>query len=748
MPFKTKEEMFGDGGGFGPAVPFSTTNPPGTSAGNRGVQFGEQLTAAIANRTHYALALNDEDLNTRLAAFEVGGLDAAYDNGAVGPSGGGRVITKDSGAVQTDSSLAAQYTEDITNAHFRANHFGDVVRGGGGYESTGFARSGVAPLFGFLDRRALNFAGYTVVSDTIAATISGSTITIGAGQFRDGSANTHLLLGYDLIEILSGPHAGVYVVASLTSGVAASVLQLDGTVPVFAAGSPTVRVFRAMFGSFGRYGHVGTHSLSTTIVTGAPGYESAVDFVPGSTLGRFDTASASPDGARYAFRVRWKQLNGTVDTRLTVDSQGQLRSHVSRSQLTTAQRVASADLGAPAMVIDQDDPGGTVESQVGYMARSYGTLARWFGVATFGDARPPTTPTGSFAFNFINNPPYHVDMTDVVHTDWGVQPGLTLFEILTPTAQAGVYMVSQRDPNTGEITLVDLDGQAVTLPAAGAGTARILYGVTAGRRNYDVGTSALSGFASAGSASLVAESPRQVGGTALLLECNNQNATPTEFHLIRSMVSEDGSLAEVFAVNSLGHVYGRSIISNEFLYRTPATRSVFIPAWAGMSVRSQNSANVPWYSSVVSVSPTQGYLLTSREDFARLAFSLNAFLPHGAVISEIHAIVAPGAARAPGNRMALFYFKGTKADVAANAIPTYSGPLEDAEAAGIEEDAGTTAWQQISITGLSETLSNLLSGTAVSDITVMVLAGDDAGTNSDDIYGIRVVYTDPGPRNY
>lgn len=81
MPFKSAAEMFGDGGGFGPAVPYSTSNPPGTSAGNRGIQFGEQLTAAIANRTSYALAENTDDLNTRLSVFETGGLDAAYEAG-------------------------------------------------------------------------------------------------------------------------------------------------------------------------------------------------------------------------------------------------------------------------------------------------------------------------------------------------------------------------------------------------------------------------------------------------------------------------------------------------------------------------------------------------------------------------------------------------------------------------------------------------------------------------------------------
>ena len=77
MAIKTAAEMFGDNAGFGTRVPISFTNPSAYSSGNRGVGFGEQLTSAVANRPHYELALNDEDLNTRLAVFETQGIDGA-----------------------------------------------------------------------------------------------------------------------------------------------------------------------------------------------------------------------------------------------------------------------------------------------------------------------------------------------------------------------------------------------------------------------------------------------------------------------------------------------------------------------------------------------------------------------------------------------------------------------------------------------------------------------------------------------
>ena len=51
--------------------PWGPTVPRNASEAERikiiGIGFGEQLTASIANRTHYSLCLNDEDLNTRLA---------------------------------------------------------------------------------------------------------------------------------------------------------------------------------------------------------------------------------------------------------------------------------------------------------------------------------------------------------------------------------------------------------------------------------------------------------------------------------------------------------------------------------------------------------------------------------------------------------------------------------------------------------------------------------------------------------
>jgi hypothetical protein len=107
MSFKSKEELFGDDAGFGDRVPVDETGPVGHGASNRGIARDEPASAEVANRSHYALALNDENLNDRILEFETSGLDAAYRLGAVATPGGGRVITADGGPVEIQGSGAA-----------------------------------------------------------------------------------------------------------------------------------------------------------------------------------------------------------------------------------------------------------------------------------------------------------------------------------------------------------------------------------------------------------------------------------------------------------------------------------------------------------------------------------------------------------------------------------------------------------------------------------------------------------------
>lgn len=749
MAFFTSQQLFGNGAGSPGSpgwVPVDTAAPPTYSANNRGIGFGEQLSSAIANRSHYALALNDDDLNTRLALFETGGLNAAYDQGALAVDGGGRLITKDGGAVETVSNLVAQYGDDIANAHFRANQIADTERGGGGFDSVSFGRAGDSALFGFLDRRGANFAGYTVVADSISTTISGSTVTVGAGQLRDGSSNTHLVFGYDMIELLDGVHAGLYVILSLSSGTAATVRNLDGSTPTFAAGAANARIFRPTFGSFSRHGHTGTLGYAANTMMGLAGYESALDLIPGCTLGRYDTASSSPDGARYAMRVRAKDLFGAVATRLDVDAQGQLTSYVTRSQLTTAQRAASANFGAPATIVTQDDPATTVDFEIGHLARSTGALERWFGFAAFGDARPATTPTGVFAFNFINTA-YNVDLTDVIAADWMVSAGLTFVEILTPSPQAGVYMVSGRDAGNGNMLLVDMDGATVTFPTSGAGTMRILYGVMIGGLDYNVGTSARIGTTASGRASMYVQSPKQVGGTALLLEAGNQNANPTDYFLIRSTTAEDGANDEQFSVTGVGQISGRSITladssHDAITYRTAPSRSFVIPMASGRAITDAAGATPEWR---YTTSPTSNAVQVSLVNSGVLIFPIQEYLREGMIITNIRLLCDPGTARVGANRITL----GLHYEWSDWAVPN-NNPITTQVVGGAYAFDDASSDKQIislaSVLGVGHTVEKdeLLTPRAY---YVYVKAGNTGAASPDTAYALSITVTDPGARN-
>jgi hypothetical protein len=71
MAIKKAAVLFGDDGANGKRVPIALSRPTTDSAygvNNRAIGFGEQLTSMIANRPLYALALNDEDLESQISA--------------------------------------------------------------------------------------------------------------------------------------------------------------------------------------------------------------------------------------------------------------------------------------------------------------------------------------------------------------------------------------------------------------------------------------------------------------------------------------------------------------------------------------------------------------------------------------------------------------------------------------------------------------------------------------------------------
>ena len=126
---------------------------------------------------------------------------------------------------------------------------------------------------------------------------------------------------------------------------------------------------------------------------------------------------------------------------------------------------------------------------------------------------------------------------------------------------------------------------------------------------------------------------------------------------------------------------------------------------------------------------------TSQHDFARLVMDLSALLPDGATLTQVEAIVTPGAARAGANRMNMFLSRQTP-NFGTPAIPVALGPLFS-----VFDD--TTGSVQVLDTGaMTEAINR------TSDLVLQIIAGDDAGTNKDDVHAIRVSYDDPGPQNF
>jgi hypothetical protein len=240
MAIKSKEEMFGDGGGFGPAVPFSVVAPGGHSAGNRGIAFGEQLTAAVANRTHYALALNDEDLDARVVPFESDGLDAAYRLGALAVPGGGREIDIDGGAVR----LTIPDTGAIAGlATALETHWGE----GSGTRLGSYVMA---------DGRRAHLRPYIRVplgiTDSITFAFHAESPTFGRLNITDviDMEGWENLLPYGMwVEIVTGANPGLYrLVRTFDADNRVFVRAMNGSVPAFpTSGVGTLRFYNTHF---------------------------------------------------------------------------------------------------------------------------------------------------------------------------------------------------------------------------------------------------------------------------------------------------------------------------------------------------------------------------------------------------------------------------------------------------------------------------------------------------------------------
>ncbi len=474
MAFKTAAELFGDGGAWGIQVPIDVGPPSGVyDPTNRGIGFGEALTSAIANRSHYALGLNDDDLNTRLALWETGGLNAAYDLGAAAVPGGGRLITKDAGAIETTSTLGTQYLEDLANAHFRANALSDTTSGGG-FDFRGNTTS----AYGFLSRQNAAIAGaYTTLAASAAVLLNpggavGSTVRYAAGVSTGG--NTDLcFLGLDFIEINgSSGFDGLYILYSLgaTPGTDLIVRTLSGSVPAFTANTAaTARIFRA---------NVMSSTSSASFVDS--GLVVAAGFGHSSTLTLLsqieDSTGGVVGGGDIALGFWYKPPDGNPVAKTFFTAMGRMVSEAGAGLFGADSRAMERlEGGIPVITLDKSaesggrheigvlvqDTSGLVDSWAAIETRNRidvaavgidqslnGVFSAVMGTITLTDTGP--TPPG-----------------DLLKTTWsfGVQPGMTLVRLLTGTGAGRIYLLYALNLTAGgsddQIVLRHLDGSAL-----------------------------------------------------------------------------------------------------------------------------------------------------------------------------------------------------------------------------------------------------------------------------------------------
>ena len=228
----------------------------------------------------------------------------------------------------------------------------------------------------------------------------------------------------------------------------------------------------------------------------------------------------------------------------------------------------------------------------------------------------------------------------------------------------------------------------------------------------------------------------------------SQNITDVDTFTNPIVIPADSDPADLTYIETMAQgLANRTRYLNERLNEsTPPTRTIFIGAMHAQ-IQVSTTPTPQWSTVVTGSSPTKGYLLGSKNNGALLMFPLTQFVPSGATITQISVVVTPGAARtaqtsSPGDngRMYIEYYHN-RLDTSGPAM-TCVGPSHAVE------DAGGTSLQLITMSSISELIqADQQAGYSFADY-VMVTAGNDAGTNIDLVWGMQVIFSDPGLRNY
>jgi hypothetical protein len=543
MAIKRKEEMFGDGAGFGPAVPYSTSNPSGTASGNRGVGFGEQVTAAVSNRTPYALCLNDEDLEDRLLEFETSGLDAAYRLGLTPTPGGGRVITVDDDAVETVSSFSSNRQHGISNASLRIDSSGDTVNSGIGIEVIGQDSSAARNSRGILYRAECDFGAAANTDVTAGGTPgvanpggAGSNVINTTGQVASAGPITDLRVGVDFVLITGGPanYNGLYELAGVSGTNQILIRELDGSsgpTGVVADTAVTVQFFRSPFAAMAGT-PVAPAFNSGVRMAGFPNASAALSIVAGGwalPTPASGSPSFSDSGASFALAVLAGGSIGTDPVRTAgVDAAGRFW-HSDNGGLpgTTLEKQLNL-VGLPALYSGRFG-GHASDALIGHLHDSQPTTAQGFDASTVSLHRNRWAGGTTLPFSFINATRISVDVSGLgPNEDPTVRIPISglLIRIDAPSVDAGFYRVTGKFSyianGSSVLDLEGIGGQTVTLSGAGGTCTVYRMSMIGGVYSNTFSPDVAIGNSTLNAAAILTGSELAEQATTLVLNANNQ----------------------------------------------------------------------------------------------------------------------------------------------------------------------------------------------------------------------------------
>lgn len=127
--------------------------------------------------------------------------------------------------------------------------------------------------------------------------------------------------------------------------------------------------------------------------------------------------------------------------------------------------------------------------------------------------------------------------------------------------------------------------------------------------------------------------------------------------------------------------------------------------------------------------------ITSVVDTGLAHFDLGRYLPHGAVLTRVKALVTPGAARVGTFKMSL-QMRTRVLNFTSPAAPAASVDL-----AAVFDDGNATL-QVIDSGALTVTIASQ----SIHELTVT--AGNTGAASPDTFYGLQLQFDDPGPRNF